>query len=186
MSRRQPKHRAARRQYHRGGHAACHPCRHPARRPTTARPLWRPPRWARPPKDRERKPPKPPRRRPESPSAPASSWGAETGSFGSRFCLSWPRGAFRSSAKAKDPRESLRESSMRRFCQSAVALSTWSYQPKSSGAAFQPPRKSRKRDCDQFGTGDFELGGNAELTWVPRRSSSAILRALSFLASGGI
>src|SRR5512132_792038 len=58
---------------------------------------------------------------PESPSAPASNWGADTGRFGSRFCLSWPRGAFRSSTKAQDPRESLRESSTRRFCHSHVA-----------------------------------------------------------------
>jgi hypothetical protein len=81
---------------------------------------------------------------PKSPSAPASNWGAETGSFSSLFRLSWPRGAFRSSvAKAQDPRESSRESSTRRFragiatCLSRHAIVR---ADKTIGAAFRPPR----------------------------------------------
>src|SRR5262245_10256316 len=125
---------------------------------------------------------------PESPSAPASTWGAETGRFGSRFRLFWPRGAFRSSPKAQDPRESSRESSTRRFCHSHVATGMGGAKaPKSGGGGLSAaPANAKCNFCYQFGTGALEFGGKAELTWMPRRRSNAMLRALSFLASGGI
>src|SRR5262245_43925160 len=79
---------------------------------------------------------------PESPRAPASNWGTDRGRFGSRPCLSWPRGAFRSSIKAENPRESLRESSTRRFCHSPVAAGRKEAKPKKQrGRLFSHPRR---------------------------------------------
>src|SRR5262245_52973971 len=85
---------------------------------------------------------------PESPSAPARNWGADNGRFGSRFRLSWPRGAFRSSTKAQDPRESLRESSTRRFCHSHVAAGRKDAKaPKSGGGGLSAAPANAKRKC---------------------------------------
>src|SRR5262245_41618567 len=128
---------------------------------------------------------------PDNPSAPANSWGAETGRFSRGFRLCWPRGVFRSSVTAPNPRESSRESSTRRLRHRPVAMGSSSALQgvgKKDGAALGRPHNFGVRPSlgDQFGTGVLEFGGNAELTCVPRRRSSAMLSALSFLASGGI
>src|SRR5215475_12859101 len=93
---------------------------------------------------------------PDKPSAPASTWGAETGRFSRRFRLGWPRGAFRSSATALNPRESLRESSTRRFPHRPAATGiapafTGMAEKDRGGLSAAPLTLVPDLSCDQFG-----------------------------------
>ena len=66
-------------------------------------------------------------------------------------------------------------------------FSTRGFRQKSNGAAIwaAPCKIVNREGCGQFGIGAFGLGGNAELTCVPRSRSSAMCSALSSFGSGG-
>ncbi len=57
--------------------------------------------------------------------------------------------------------------------------------PNKTGRLVAAPHAFMDAAGRQFGTGAFGFGGKAEFTWVPRRRSSAMCRALSFFGSGG-
>src|SRR5262245_25543124 len=100
--------------------------------------------------------------KPETPSTPASSCGPETGNVGSRFRLSWPRGAFRSSTKARGPRESSRKSTTRRFRHRPVMTGLngdGAPDQKQMGRPRAAPLRVRKDDAISSGPESSNLAG---------------------------
>jgi hypothetical protein len=125
---------------------------------------------------------------PESPNAPASNWAQIRAASAAAFAC--PGRGARSGRLPRRKIPANHYASLARVV-SVTVLSRQAWRrlkaQKATGAALQPPPQMAKRKyCDQFGTGALALGGKAELTWMPRRRSNAMLSALSFLASGGI